>query len=316
MRRPHPWQRDDVTGCGREYHREVYLHDAFGQPTISDWWDNPRVDANNQPQSWYENRFMFEGREWIKELGIYDYRHRMYHPGLGRFLQTDPTGFDAGDMNLYRYCDDDPVDRTDPTGLWTRDWQAAMQAIDQGGLLSFFDAERMASQNVTVAGSSGQNGKRTIYQAPENYNPSQLEHGNDPWSLIRGGASQAYEAGKIDQREHHRFIFQNPANPKDFVRTPLRISGLTDATNETTIFVPDKTRRHLVPPATVGNYKYWGVAMNEVRYNQIRINIDLGIFRAHHLNGVIMTPSPSSASGAAHSPPYFYDAQHNSTYGP
>jgi RHS repeat-associated protein len=62
---------------------------------------------------------MFQGREWIAELGIYDYRHRMYHPGLGRFLQTDPSGFDAGDMNLFRYCADDPVDRSDPTGLYT-----------------------------------------------------------------------------------------------------------------------------------------------------------------------------------------------------
>jgi len=38
-------------------------------------------------------------------------------PELGRFLQIDPMGFDAGDMNLFRYCDDDPVDGTDPTGL-------------------------------------------------------------------------------------------------------------------------------------------------------------------------------------------------------
>jgi hypothetical protein len=28
-----------------------------------------------------------------------------------------PIGFDAGDMNLFRYCGNDPVDRTDPTGL-------------------------------------------------------------------------------------------------------------------------------------------------------------------------------------------------------
>ncbi|MEN3370478.1 MAG: hypothetical protein V7609_2621 [Verrucomicrobiota bacterium] len=56
--------------------------------------------------------------QWIPELGIYDYRHRMYHPQLGRFLQTDPTGFDAGDMNLFRYCGDDPVDHTDPMGLY------------------------------------------------------------------------------------------------------------------------------------------------------------------------------------------------------
>ena len=60
---------------------------------------------------------MFQGREWIAELGIYDYRHRYYQPELGRFLQMDPTGFDAGDMNLFRYCGDDPVDRSDPMGL-------------------------------------------------------------------------------------------------------------------------------------------------------------------------------------------------------
>ena len=55
--------------------------------------------------------------QYFPELGIYDYRHRYYNPSLGRFLQIDPTGFDAGDMNLFRYCGDDPVDRTDPTGL-------------------------------------------------------------------------------------------------------------------------------------------------------------------------------------------------------
>jgi len=75
------------------------------------------VDGNNQPRSWYGNRFMFTGREYLQELGIYDYRHRMYHPGLGRFLPDHPMGFDAGDMNCSAICDDDPVDGTDPTGL-------------------------------------------------------------------------------------------------------------------------------------------------------------------------------------------------------
>jgi RHS repeat-associated protein len=91
---------------------EKVKYDAFGRPTVIGFWDH-----NVRPQSAYKNRFMFQGREWIGELGIYDYRHRMYNPDLGRFLQTDPTGFDAGDMNLFRYCDDDPVDLSDPTGL-------------------------------------------------------------------------------------------------------------------------------------------------------------------------------------------------------
>jgi len=91
---------------------EKYFYDAFGYPTVTDHWGNETGHS-----SAYGNRFLFTGREYIAELGIYDYRHRMYHPGLGRFLQMDPTGFAAGDMNLFRYCGDDPVDRSDPTGL-------------------------------------------------------------------------------------------------------------------------------------------------------------------------------------------------------
>ena len=36
---------------------------------------------------------------------------------LGRFLQPDPKEFGAGDYNLYRYCHNDPINHTDPSGL-------------------------------------------------------------------------------------------------------------------------------------------------------------------------------------------------------
>jgi RHS repeat-associated protein len=90
---------------------ESYYYDVFGKPTIFNKFGWVLTASG------YDNRFLFQGREWIPELSIYDYRHRMYDPGLGRFLQADPTGFDAGDMNLFRYCGDDPVDMSDPTGL-------------------------------------------------------------------------------------------------------------------------------------------------------------------------------------------------------
>lgn len=41
----------------------------------------------------------------------------MYQPELGRFLQPDPMEFAAGDFNLYRYCHNDPVNKSDPFGL-------------------------------------------------------------------------------------------------------------------------------------------------------------------------------------------------------
>jgi len=97
---------------------ERYTYDAFGAPTVVSW--NPSTnsrDSSHPNSSAYGNRFMFQGREYLSEFQIYDFRHRMYHPDLGRFLQMDPIGFDAGDMNLFRYCGDDPLDRSDPTGL-------------------------------------------------------------------------------------------------------------------------------------------------------------------------------------------------------
>src|SRR5205807_7811615 len=90
---------------------ERYRYDVFGAPTI--------LSANNiqLSTSAINNRFMFTGREYASTFGIYEYRARAYHPGLGRFTGEDPKGFDAGDYNLFRYCHNDPEDLTDPMGL-------------------------------------------------------------------------------------------------------------------------------------------------------------------------------------------------------
>jgi RHS repeat-associated protein len=95
---------------------EQYEYDAFGLPYIYDAAGNPTT-MNGQPYSPWGNRFLFTGREWLSELRIYDYRARQYQPELGRFLQPDPRQFEAGDFNLYRYCHNDPVNKSDPTGL-------------------------------------------------------------------------------------------------------------------------------------------------------------------------------------------------------
>lgn len=92
---------------------ERYSYDAFGHPTITDWNSVTQRDF-----SWYWNRFLFKGREYFPQLGLYDVRARFYHPQLGRFLQKDPIGFGGGDANLFRYCGSDPVNASDPTGMY------------------------------------------------------------------------------------------------------------------------------------------------------------------------------------------------------
>jgi len=62
-------------------------------------------------------RFQYTGQAWLPELGMHYYKNRIYNPGIGRFMQADPVGYAAG-MNLYGYVSGDPVNRTDPLGLW------------------------------------------------------------------------------------------------------------------------------------------------------------------------------------------------------
>ena len=139
------WQYQNPAG------QEKYSYDAFGWPEVT----NP---DGSGPRSWsnFGNRFMFTGREWLWELHVYDYRRRLYNPENGRFLQVDPTGlytegakltpeqralfspgctapdaFSSSELNLYRYCGDDPVNNADPFGLEFFPYNGPAIEVDQ-----------------------------------------------------------------------------------------------------------------------------------------------------------------------------------------
>ncbi len=78
-----------------------------------------RRQAEEGVASHFGNPFLFTGREYDAETGLYYYRGRYYSPALGKFINRDPVGYRAGDANLYQYVRDNPLTRTDPTGMAT-----------------------------------------------------------------------------------------------------------------------------------------------------------------------------------------------------
>jgi len=64
--------------------------------------------------------FQFTGRMHDEKTGLQNNLNRWYDAAVGKWLSEDPSGFEAGDANLYRYCGNGPTNGVDPRGL--ADW--------------------------------------------------------------------------------------------------------------------------------------------------------------------------------------------------
>jgi RHS repeat-associated protein len=82
--------------------RSINTYDAYGYRTSSN--------------ATFAGRFGFTGQVYLSEIGLHDFKARVYSASFGRFMQPDPSGYVDG-MNWYGYAHGDPVNRFDPTGL-------------------------------------------------------------------------------------------------------------------------------------------------------------------------------------------------------
>ena len=78
-----------------------YSYDPFGNTSMSGL-------ASSNPSQ-------YTGRE-SESSGLYYYRARYYSTLFGRFISEDPLSFSGGDVDLYTYVFDNPIDFEDPSG--------------------------------------------------------------------------------------------------------------------------------------------------------------------------------------------------------
>ena len=190
---------------------ERYTYDLSGAPKFYDEWGNERFGG-----SVYDARFLFAGSQYLPETGLYDMRNRFYSPALSRFLQTDPIGFAGDALNLYRYCGDDPVDRSDPMGLQDHPiadivWQMACH-MDSGNMLqgTFQDLLKrlqpagMDGGNVNGGGveNGGGGGGGTKPMAPESEGKKQVGNVQDSAKPRPKYTIERTSRGWVTQGEH------------------------------------------------------------------------------------------------------------------
>jgi len=87
---------------GSGYVTRNYDYDPFGVQI------GCNAGADNNP-------YRYCGEYYDAESGYTYLRARYYDPAIGRFISEDPA-FDG--FNWYTYCENDPINNIDPTGMW------------------------------------------------------------------------------------------------------------------------------------------------------------------------------------------------------
>ena len=103
-----------------------YINDHLGRPQVimdeagfavwkADYepFGTTAVDTDSR----VNNQFRFAGQYYDRETDLHYNYHRYYDPNAGRYFRSDPIGFLGGDLNLYAYVENNPVNRIDPLGL-------------------------------------------------------------------------------------------------------------------------------------------------------------------------------------------------------
>ena len=96
-----------------------YTYDPWGKVTVQ----SPNGTANTSSAFIGNiNPLRYRGYYYDNDTGLYYLQSRYYDPAIGRFINADTyTTTDADGIlssNMFAYCENNPVNRSDPNGEW------------------------------------------------------------------------------------------------------------------------------------------------------------------------------------------------------
>ena len=185
-----------------------YDYSEFGKPT--------RIEGS------VAGPYLYTGEAWDADSGLLYLRHRYYDPAIGRFISQDPhppSLESPQSLNRYAYCENDPVNRADPTGL--QSWQPppppptyydpnrelwrilslhrelpSMQLFRPAVLPPALDTRYIPPPWISKNSESSFTGLSSFTLAPPRY-PLVDDSANRWWKILPGMAAQSLKSGEL-----------------------------------------------------------------------------------------------------------------------
>ena len=133
--------RDVVSTAGAVLDHVAY--DSYGN-----------VTSESSPSN--GDRFKFDAMAWDAAIGLYYDNARYYDPATGRFSNQDPLKFLAGDMDLYRFVGNSPLNATDSSGMADEPFDHLNGFI--GGVIDYDPKKGRRWGGITIQGGPGKLG--------------------------------------------------------------------------------------------------------------------------------------------------------------